>query len=149
MHLSPNFQLQEFEFSDTAIRNGIDNSVPKDLIPNLERLCHYILEPVRKRFGPVRITSGYRCPALNRLVKSRPTSHHVTGQAADFIIVGGSRPLVVCDWIGHEGLPFEQVINEWGRWSHVSISLDGAVPKREALTIDDQGVRAGLHDPRP
>ena len=149
MHLSQHFELGEFVFSETAIRHSIDNAAPKDVIPNLERLCRDILEPVRKHFGPVRITSGYRCPALNKLVKSKPTSHHVTGQAADLIILGGPRPLVVCDWIVNEGLPFEQVIAEFGRWTHVSIPLEGKNPKREELTIDAQGVRGGLHEARP
>lgn len=148
MHLSQHFEAGEFEFSDTAIRNGIDNRIPHALIPNLERLCLTVLEPIRKRFGSVRITSGYRCPALNRLVKSKPTSHHVTGQAADFIIVNGSRPLTVCDWIKNEGLPFEQCIHEYNRWTHISVPLDGKEPKRELLTIDSLGTRPGLHEAR-
>lgn len=149
MHLSPHFQLEEFSFSDKATRYGIDNTIPHALIPNLERLCRDILEPLRKHFGPIRITSGYRCPALNKLVKSKPTSHHVTGQAADLIIVGGPRPLVVCDWIVNEGLPYEQVIMEFGAWTHVSIPLEGKNPKREELTIDHLGTRGGLHEARP
>src|SRR5690349_6811517 len=113
MHLAPHFQMAEMSFSETAVRYGIDNAVPPELIPNRERLCMEVLEPVRKHFGPISITSGYRCPALNKLVKSKPTSHHVTGQAADLIIIGGPRPLVVCDWIVNEGLPYEQIISEF------------------------------------
>src|SRR5688572_11044523 len=149
MHLSQHFLLEEFQFSETAVRHGIDNAVPHSLIPNLERLCREILEPVRKHFGPIRITSGYRCPALNKLVKSKPTSHHVTGQAADIVIIGGPRPLVVADWIVNEALPYEQVIAEFGRWTHVSIPLEGKEPKREELTIDHLGTRPGLHEARP
>lgn len=149
MHLSAHFELAEFTFSDTAIRHAIDNAAPKEAVANLERLCREIMEPLRKHFGAIRITSGYRCPALNKLVKSKPTSHHVTGQAADLVIIGGPRPLVVCDWIVNEGLPYEQVIQEFGRWTHVSIPLDGKEPKREELTIDHLGTRGGLHEARP
>lgn len=148
MHLSPHFLLEEFSLSDTATRHGIDNHVPHDLIPNLERLCREILEPVRKRFGHVRVTSGYRCIPLNRLLKSKDTSAHVLGLAADVVILGGSRPLTVCDWVINEGLPVQQAINEYGRWSHLSIAPEGKEPKREALTIDSAGTRAGLHEAR-
>jgi hypothetical protein len=149
VHLSSNFTRAEFEFSDTAVRNGIDNHMPDALIPNAERLCQLVLEPVRRRFGQVRITSGYRCLPLNRMLKSKDTSQHTQGQAADIVIVQGSRPLTVADWIMNEGLPFDQVINEFGRWCHVSVAHDGKEPRRQALTIDKHGTREGLHEARP
>lgn len=151
MHLSPNFQLGEFEASESAARLNIDNRVPKNLVPNLERLCREILEPVRKHFGPVRVTSGYRCIPLNRALKSKDTSHHVLGRAADIVIVNGSRPLTVCDWIHNAGLPFDQCINEClggQSWCHVSVCEEGKEPKRQLLTIDKYGTREGLHEAR-
>lgn len=149
MHLSQNFTRAEFEFSDYAVRHGIDNHAPDALIDNMERLCQMILEPVRRRFGAVRLTSGYRCVALNRALGSKDGSQHVSGQAADIVIPLGSRPLTVADWIVNEGLPFDQVIHEFGRWCHVSVPSAGKEPRREVLTIDRLGTRPGLHEARP
>lgn len=149
MHLSTNYTRAEFEFSEYAIRHGIDNHAPDPLLESMERLCALILEPVRRRFGAVRITSGYRCLLLNRALGSKDTSQHLAGQAADIVVVNGSRPLTVADWIVNEGLPFDQVINEYGRWCHVSVAAAGKDPRREALTIDRLGTRPGLHEARP
>lgn len=41
------------------------------------------LEPVRADFGPIVITSGYRCPHENERVSGRPGSQHLFGLAAD------------------------------------------------------------------
>jgi zinc D-Ala-D-Ala carboxypeptidase len=152
VHLSQNFLLSEFEASETAARLDILNRVPHNLIPHLERLCQQILEPVRTRFGPVRITSGYRCIPLNRALRSKDTSHHVLGRAADIVVINGSRPLTVCDWIANAELPFDQCINEnlgGQSWTHISVCEEGKPPKRELLTIDRQGTRQGLHEARP
>lgn len=67
MKLSEHFTLEEFERSAVAEARGINNKVPQELIPSLRRLCKEILEPLRKHVGePVRISSGYRCPSLNK-----------------------------------------------------------------------------------
>ena len=50
---------------------------------NLAYLCHMVLQPLRDRFGPIRITSGYRCPELNRAVGGVKNSQHLQGEAAD------------------------------------------------------------------
>lgn len=143
MKLSPHFTLAEMTRSQIALRHGIDNTPPQVAIEELRRLCHQILEPVRLRTGPVTVTSGYRCLELNRRLGSRPTSHHVLGRAAD-IQVAKLSPLALCRLILELQLPFEQLIHEYGGWTHVSIPAEGFTPKRELLTYDAQGVRAGL-----
>ena len=47
MQLSEHFTLDELCYSDTAIRNGINNLAPDDVHDNLRRLC-VLLEQVRK-----------------------------------------------------------------------------------------------------
>ncbi len=65
MNLTEHFTLEEFTRSSTASRLKIDNSVPKNLMPNVQ-LTAIKFELVRKALGkPIIITSGYRCPALN------------------------------------------------------------------------------------
>lgn len=93
MELSEHFDLNEFTRSATADRLHIDNNLnPSDptgqsIINNLRNLCQQFLEPLREHFGiPVIISSGYRCPALNRAVGGVSNSQHLTGEAADIIL---------------------------------------------------------------
>ena len=84
--LSEHFKLTEFERSDVARQLQIDNRVPAELIPSLRTLCHEVLEPLRQHVGkPIRINSGYRCPALNgsEQVQGQTNSQHLKGEAAD------------------------------------------------------------------
>jgi hypothetical protein len=39
-------------------------------------------------------------------------------------------------------LEYDQVIREHDRWTHVSIPLEGAKPRKTALIIDKTGTRA-------
>lgn len=84
MQLSNNFSLGEFTRSDTAKKLGIENECSSvEQVLNLAYLCHMVLQPLRDRFGPIRITSGYRCPELNRAVGGASNSRHLRGEAAD------------------------------------------------------------------
>ena len=143
MRLSAHFDLSEFLHSDTAERLGIDNAPDDAEIANLKRLCEEVLEPLRERIGPIQITSGFRCIALNRAIGSRDSSHHIDGRAAD-IKVKGLGPKTICEAIAALELPAEQIIRE-SSWTHVSIPVAGKEPKRQHLTIDSHGVRQGFH----
>jgi hypothetical protein len=69
MQLTKNFSLHELTKSDTADRLDIDNQPNEEQIESLRLLCENILQPVRDHFGkPVKITSGFRCSALNQPV---------------------------------------------------------------------------------
>ena len=84
--LSEHFKLAEFERSDVARQLQIDNRVPAELFPSLRTLCREVLEPLRQHVGkPIRINSGYRCPALNgsEQVQGQANSQHLKGEAAD------------------------------------------------------------------
>lgn len=134
MNLSPNFTLSEMIASDTATRQGINNVPNAQQLDNLTRLCMTVLEPLRAALGaPVVITSGLRVPALNIIVGGSQTSDHCDGRAAD-IKVPGKSALVVCNAIKSLGLPYKQVIHEFGAWCHVSIPRAGDVPSRQDLT---------------
>lgn len=146
MHLSTHFRLEEFEFSEAATRHGIDNHVPERLIPNLGRLIG-VLEQVRQLCGgaPMRITSGYRGGELNRLVRGSDHSAHLDCRAADFQIPAFATPLEICERIAASPIHFDQLIHEFGAWVHVSIARENVEPRRQLLTIDRTGTRAGLH----
>jgi hypothetical protein len=145
MQLSPNFSLSQLVYSETAERNGIDNTPPPEVVPNLKRLAAG-LEAVRKLLGaPLEISSGYRCAALNESVGGSSASQHVLGLAADFVCPGFGTPLEVAHAIQRSGLEFDQCILEYGRWVHVSFS---DAPRGRTLTIYDEkeGYIAGLWD---
>lgn len=133
--LSPSFALAEFERTST----GLPNKCPETLIPNLRGLCEHVLEPVRAHYRrPVHINSGYRSPAVNAAVGSKPTSDHCKGFAADIEIPGVSN-LDLARWI-RDNLTFKQLILEAYRpgnpssgWVHVSYS--GADGRKSVLTM--------------
>jgi hypothetical protein len=75
----------------------------------------------------VKIRSGFRSQALNRVVGGAPNSQHTTGEAADIEIPG----IANADVFRHivKNLPFDQVIAELldrndgsAGWIHVSYS---------------------------
>ena len=143
MQLSKHFTLEELTFSDAAQRHGIDNTPNDETIENLKRLCALVLEPIRDIVHkPVQVTSGYRCPIVNSLVGSKVTSQHIRGCAADIKIPGVTPDVLIKAIIG-AGLPYEQVILEYRSWTHISVPNDpNALPKRQALIIDEKGTRA-------
>ncbi|MAY20327.1 MAG: hypothetical protein CL955_06885 [Erythrobacteraceae bacterium] len=124
--LSKHFALHEFTRSQTASRRDIDNRPGEAEIAALRLLCHKVLEPVREHFDrPVRISSGYRSPALNRAIGGSRTSQHCKGEAADFEIAGISN-IEVCRWM-EKHLNYDQLILEFytpgqpnSGWVHVS-----------------------------
>jgi hypothetical protein len=122
MKLSANFSLDEFLVSQTATRHGIDNNPGPEEIDNLRKLCEGVLQPLRDAVDrPIWINSGYRSPSLNSLIGGSLTSAHMQGNAAD-IRVSGMQPYDVCNAIINLELPFDQVIHEFGRWTHIGVA---------------------------
>ena len=122
MKLSDNFTLAELTNSQTAKRKGIDNTPNPEQLENLVELCYKILQPIREQFGPTRITSGLRVPALNKAIGGSSNSQHCEGKASD--IDFGERNGEVFDWI-RANLNFDQLIWEFGdeknpAWIHIS-----------------------------
>lgn len=130
MKLSEHFHLSEFTTSQTAARRRIDNTPPPAVIRALTDLCVNVLEPVRRQFGPVTVSSGYRSPALNRAVGGSASSQHMYGQAADIECPGVSNH-ELATWISRN-TAFDQIILEFytpgqpnSGWVHVSWRATG------------------------
>jgi len=139
MNLSPHFTLAEMTRSDTAQRRQIRNVPDAAGIAKLKRVCETILEPVRAHFGkPVTVNSGYRSPALNRVIPgSSDTSQHTKCEAVDFEIPGFSN-YEVAKWC-RDNLTFGQLILEFytpgqpsSGWVHCS--LPTATKQNQVLT---------------
>ncbi len=83
------FTLDEFVYSPTAIRCGIDNTPSPAVVANLQYGVSMILDPLRSYMQePIIITSGYRCRELNEVVRGVKNSWHMLGNAADIRVNG-------------------------------------------------------------
>lgn len=142
MNLSTHFTLEELTFSETAKRNGWDNTPNDAQLANLKRLA-VLLEKVKGAVGmrAVVINSGYRSKQVNDAVGSKDTSQHRLGCAAD-IRVPGMTPRQVVEACIASAVPFDQIILEFDSWTHISVASDQNVkPRGQALIIDRAGTR--------
>jgi hypothetical protein len=152
-NLTPNFTLEELTHTDhreldntptTSERCIIDGKeVMVNAYENLPRLANF-LEQLKVILGgkPIMVNSAFRSEAVNTAVGSKNTSDHRRGCAADIRVPGMTPDEVVKAIIASE-LPYQQVIREFDRWTHVAITTnDSDVPKKSKLIIDKQGTRA-------
>ncbi|MDE7154989.1 MAG: peptidase M15 [Muribaculaceae bacterium] len=129
------FTFTEFERSDTATKYAIDNSIPESAKKNIAALVDTVLDPLREAWGkPITVTSGYRCPELNKAVGGAKTSHHLSGMAADISTGNKADNRRLFELVQKLGLPFTQLINE-SNFTWVHISLDSANVKRQILKL--------------
>lgn len=131
------FTMSELTSSPTARRKGIDNTPNGVQRAALTALVTNILDPLREAYGkPIVVTSGFRCPRLNRAVGGVAKSQHMKGEAADIRTLS-DRPSdnkKLFDLIIKLGLPFDQCIDEYGyNWIHVSYTSQGN--RRQILHI--------------
>ncbi|MBQ7470846.1 MAG: peptidase M15 [Prevotella sp.] len=125
MRLSEHFTLREFTISGTAIMHGIVNNPTEADIRRMRLLCEHVLEPLRRRFGVLRITSGFRCAALNKKVGGVKNSQHLRGEAADLHIGDPEVARKMIAFLQEEGIEFDQCLLEYNRfrstrWVHIS-----------------------------
>jgi len=142
INLTPHFTLDELTASESAERNGWDNTPNDQELENLKRLAD-MLEQVKVVLGgkPIMINSAFRSKKVNDSVGSKDTSQHRIGCAAD-IRVPGMTPDEVVRKVIASGINFDQIIREFDRWTHISVanSVD-TTPRKQALIIDKAGTR--------
>lgn len=123
------FTIAELVKSETADKKAIDNILPKELLPNAQALVDNVLDPLREAYGkPITVTSGYRCPVLNKAVGGSKTSDHMNGCAADIVGTPNTpkENKRLFNLIQELKLPFDQVIDEKNfSWVHVSHRREG------------------------
>ena len=140
--MTPHFTLDELTASETAERNGWDNTPNEQELANLQRLAEF-LEDVKEALGgkPIMVSSGYRGKQVNDAVGSKDSSQHRVGCAVDFRVPGLTPDQVVRAIIA-SGLPYDQIIREFDRWTHLSVpNTPEAAPRKQALIIDKAGTR--------
>ena len=127
MRLSKNFTLSEITKSNTAKRLGIKNVPNQEHLNNMQILIRDLIQPMRDALGPIRISSGYRSPVLNRAIGGSNKSQHCKGQAVDiqFFKKGKMCNTEIYDWVIKEEIEFDQMINEFDyAWIHISLRPD-------------------------
>lgn len=136
--MTEHFTLEELTFTN---HREFDNTPNEVQLYQLNRLANF-LESVRTLLAkPILIDSAFRSSKVNHAVGSTSVSQHLRGCAAD-IRVPGMTPNEVVSAIIKSGLPYDQVIREFDRWTHVSIpNTEEATPRAMALIIDRQGTR--------
>lgn len=124
--LSEHFTLREMCQSGTAIRKNINNTPDAKTVERLRALCQNVLEPLRRRFGVIRITSGYRSEALNKAVGGVANSQHLRGEAADIHVSSMEVGRKMYEFIRlntqFDQLLFEHSTKSGATWIHVSYS---------------------------
>lgn len=136
MRLSTNFTLAELVRTN---HKSLDNTPTPIVIDRLQDLCVNFLEPIRARFGPLRVNSGYRSPTVNAAVGGAPTSAHQFGCAADIDPLTPNIKLQeLVNWVIDNNLDFDQMILEssgTADWLHIGILRPGyeLVPRHQLL----------------
>ncbi len=125
MKLTENLTLLEATKSNTATRLGIDNTPPPAIIDRMVETAEKIFQPLRDALGPIRVSSFYRSPDLNRAIGGSKTSQHCKGEAIDMQGILASNKILFNSACDLED--FDQIIWEFGTleepdWVHVSYS---------------------------
>jgi hypothetical protein len=137
--LSEHFTLEELIHTD---HREFSNEPNESETANLKRLAGF-LEQIKALLGgkPIMVNSAFRSKEVNDAVGSKDSSQHRVGCAADLRVPGMTPDEVVKAVIG-SGLPFDQVIREFDRWTHISVpNTPETNPRRQALIIDKMGTR--------
>ena len=119
-----NFTISELIHSDTALKNGINNTPDTKSLDNMLELIVNCLQPIRNKLSkPMIITSGYRNSQVNKLVDGASNSGHLTGRCAD-IHVNGMTAKELYNFIKKSGVKYRQCILESNSWVHIDYKKD-------------------------
>ena len=134
---APNFKYIDFVKSDTAIRKGINNIPTEEQWKSIELLATKILQPIRNKFGAIRITSGFRSVELCEAVGSNSNSNHSRGEAADIEPLDPKVKLIDIANFIVQYLDFRELILEFfpDGWCHVAYRSDANI--KEIKLKDD------------
>jgi hypothetical protein len=126
MKLSAHFALSEFTRSESAKREGLDNTPTAEHLENLKTLCEKVLEPIRLKYGSINISSGYRGIMLNHFIGGSVSSDHCLGRAADIDMDDSGTGVTNTEIFNYikDNLDYDQLIWEFGTkekpdWVHV------------------------------
>lgn len=142
------FTMYECTYSATARAKGIRNNPSAKIQANIEESIDNLVDPLREAWGDycvrnglctpgIRISSGYRSPALNKAIGGVSTSAHCYGYAFDLVPMNGQMMAFkrFCrDWLADKA--FDQLISEGENskgmpsWMHVGYKHPDGVRQR-------------------
>lgn len=131
-NISKDITWGEATSSPTAKARGILNIPDASALQNMKYTAENIFQKVRNHFGlPVKVTSFFRSPVLNKAIGGSATSQHCTGEAIDMDgdVYGSPSNATIFEFI-RDNLVFDQLIVEGivqGKiaWVHCSIKKSG------------------------
>jgi zinc D-Ala-D-Ala carboxypeptidase len=130
MKISTNITFEEATHSQAATRLRFSNMPDADTLSRMKLVASEVFEKVRGHFGvPIRISSFYRCPEVNKAIGGSATSQHMRGEAIDIQGTGNLTNKQIYDYIKAK-CDFDQLIWEYGNdinpaWVHVSYKKSG------------------------
>jgi hypothetical protein len=131
MKLSAHFDLAEFTRSESAKREGLDNTPTAEHLENIKTLCEKVLEPIRLKYGSINISSGYRGKMLNHFIGGSVSSDHCVGRAVDIDMDDSGTGVSNTEIFNYikDNLDYDQLIWEFGTkekpdWVHVGYRLN-------------------------
>jgi hypothetical protein len=146
MKLSAHFDLCEFTRSESAKREGVSNNPTPEHLENIKTLCEKVLEPIRAKFGPINISSGYRSADLNHFIGGSLNSDHCKGRAADIDMDGHGGEVtnkMIFDFI-KDNLEIDQLINEFN-YSWVHVGYRKGANRKQVLDAVKEGGKTVYH----
>jgi len=147
MKLSAHFDLCEFTRSESAKREGVSNMPTPEHLENIKTLCEKVLEPIRAKFGPINISSGYRSSDLNHFIGGSLNSDHCKGRAADIDMDGHGGEVtnkMIFDFI-KDNLDVDQLINEFN-YSWIHVGYRGKDNRNQVLDAVKEGGKTVYHN---
>lgn len=134
------FTIDELCASDTARKRGIDNTPSADVHARLQALIDHVLDPARRELGSyIKVSSGYRCPALNAAVGGVSNSQHTTGEATDITAGSTEKNKRLFAILVAQG-NYDQLIWERNKkgsqWIHVSYNSTTGAQRRQILAYN-------------
>ena len=142
MKLSKNFHSGEFLVSKQYPEIIQKHIFTRSQLDNMEFLCQLILQPIRDKWGPLNIVSGYRTAELNKKIGGANDSDHQLCIAGDFVPLNFNIIPVLKRIVNESNLPYRQVIcyPEKG-FIHVSINIPGREIKKESFLAHIDGFK--------
>lgn len=149
MQLTTHFSLKELTKSQEATRTGLTEQFEpnEEIIQNLKTLCEKVLQPLRDALkSSITVSSGYRCPKINKAIGGAKGSQHEKGQAADleFYENGKENNFRIAQEVLRSKIIFDQMILEYGtferpEWIHISYDPNKKIQRGQILRKDNKG----------
>lgn len=138
--LTTTLSLGDMCKGDSGIPSGINYGMSaNEIVCNLKLLAINVIEPIKKKYPNMIMSSTWRSEAVNTRVGGSKTSDHLKGMAADIQLTGFSREQHYQAAIDIQKLlpAYRQIILEYrGDKTWIHVSYNSNQNKMQTLTMD-------------